>query len=101
MDELNQVLNFSEEMREAEFEKNCEGGRSLPVTRSRDPGRVGQAGLFLASPALLPFPEPSSLGKLRENQSLLDLPVSFSLAGLGKVLPMEPNPPGIYKHSGL
>lgn len=55
MDELNQVLNFSEEMREAEFEKNCEGGRSLPVTRSRDPGRVGQAGLFPASPALL-FP---------------------------------------------
>lgn len=101
MDELNQVLNFSEEMREAEFEKNCEGGRSLPVTRSRDPGRVGQAGLFPASPALLPFPEPSSLGKLRENQSLLDLPVSFSLAGVGKVLPMEPNPPGIYKHSGL
>lgn len=94
MDELNQVLDSSEEMREAEFERNCEGGRSLPVPRSGDLDPVGQAGLFPCHPDLMPRPEPFALGKLRENQSLLGLPVSCSLAGLGKVLPMKPDPPG-------
>lgn len=40
MDELNQVLNFSEEMQEPDFEKNFEASGSLPVTASgkREPG---------------------------------------------------------------
>lgn len=78
MDELNQVLDFSEEMQEAEFEK----GREAP------PWDKGQGC------SLLPSQSPFLSGKSSPFWAFTS-PLAWQ--GWEKVLPVKPNPPGVYK----